>query len=185
MCKLFKLKSYLPIDCQKTIFDIDYTKLYENGRKIILLDLDNTLIPYDTKTPNEKHVNFFQELKTIGFRVVIISNNHQPRVHQFASLVGCEYINSALKPLKRGYKKALKLLSFPAKHEIIAIGDQIMTDVLGSSRVGIDCILVKPIKKKSEKWYTKVNRMLEKSILNRINKRYPEIYQKIKQLEEE
>lgn len=185
MCKIFKLKSYLPVDCQKSIYDIDYSKLYENGRKIILLDLDNTLIPYDVTIPSEKHISFFNELKKLGFRVVIISNNHRPRVQQFADKVNCEYIFSAMKPLKRGYKRALKMLKSPEKHEIIAIGDQIMTDVLGSSKVGIDCILVKPIKKKSEKWYTKLNRTLERMILKRINKHYPEIYHKIKQLEED
>ena len=184
MCQIFKLSSYLPVDCQKTIYDIDYSKLYEKGRKIILLDLDNTLIPYDVSEPSPEHISYFKKLQEIGFKVLIISNNHKPRVQLFADKVNCEYIYSAMKPLRRGYKKAIKLLNTPEKHEIISIGDQIMTDVLGSSKVGVDCILVRPIKKKSEKWYTKFNRAIEKMVLNKIKKRKPEIYQKIKQLEE-
>ena len=184
MCKIFKLASYIPVDCQKTVYDIDYSKLYEKGRKIILLDLDNTLIPYDESLPNEKHISFFKDLHSIGFKVLIISNNRKRRVKAFADVVDCGYVYTAMKPLKRGYKRALKLLKTPEKHEIISIGDQIMTDVLGSAKMGIDCILVKPIKKKTEKWYTKLNRMLENMILKKMKKRNPEIYQKIIQLEE-
>lgn len=184
MCKIFKIKSYMPIDCIKNIFDIDYSKLYENGRKIILIDLDNTLIPYDQSEPSEKHLKLFDSLHQMGFKVVIISNNHKPRVKNFADKVNCLYVYSALKPLKRGYKKALKLLNSPDKKEIISIGDQIMTDVLGSSKVGLDCLLVKPIKRKSEKWFTKINRKLENMIINKIKKRNYVVYEKIMSLEE-
>ena len=181
---LFKISNFVPNACFRTVFDIDYNKLYENGRRIILIDLDNTLIPYDEFDAKPIHIELFKKIKTIGLQVIIISNNKQNRVKRFAEKVNCDYIYSALKPLKKGYKKALKKLKNYDHHEIISIGDQIMTDVLGSSRVGIPCILVKPIKKKIEKWYTRINRKMETKVLKRLKKHYPETYEKIKKIEE-
>lgn len=174
--RLFKLKKYIPFLCTKTIFDIDYEELYKNGRRIILIDLDNTIIPYDKSEPDEMISNLFTKIKSIGFDVVIMSNNHKNRVSHFANLVNTKFVFSTRKPLKFGYKKALKLTSFESKKEVIAIGDQMMTDVLGASRNKIDCILVKPLKKKSEKWYTKLNRLMEKDVLKRIKKYYSKTY---------
>lgn len=180
----FKLKNFLPAACYKTVFDIDYSKLYENGIRIILIDLDNTLIPYDIHEAMQEHIELFKTIKSFGFKIIIISNNKEERVKKFASAVNCEYIFSALKPLKKGYKRALKQLQDYDNHEIIAIGDQLMTDVFGSSRVKIKCILVKAIKKPSEKWYTKINRYFESKVLKRIKKHYPDKYQEIIKLEE-
>ena len=66
-----------------------------------------------------------------------------------------------------------------SNQEIIAVGDQLMTDVLGGNRFGIDVILVRPVKKKSEIWYTKLNRLNERQVLNGLKRRYPDVYQKI------
>ncbi len=184
MFKIFKLKSYLPYGVYKTIFDIDYKNLFNQNKRYILIDLDNTIIPYDVSIPNQEHVQFFEELINIGFKVVIISNNKSERVGDFAATLKVPYVSSAAKPLKRGYKKAFKILNIKDTSLVIAIGDQLMTDVLGGSRVNIDTILVKAIKKKSEKWYTKINRHMERITLNRIKKKYPEVYNKIMKLED-
>jgi len=181
---LFRVEKFIPFLCRKTVYDIDYSKLYENGRRILLIDLDNTLIPYDEQLPDENLIALFNNLKEKGFNIIIISNNRAERVKRFAEAVDCEFIYSALKPLKHGYQRALKKLYDYDHKEIISIGDQIMTDVLGSSRLGLDCILVKPIKKKSEKWYTKVNRKFENLVLKRIKKKYPEKYNEIMILKE-
>lgn len=181
---LFNIKYFLPTACYKTVFDIDYSKLYEKGNRIILIDLDNTLIPYDIYEASHDHIELFNRIKSIGFKIIIISNNKESRVKKFADDVNCEYVFSALKPLKKGYKRALKKLKHYDNHEIISIGDQLMTDVFGSSRVNIKCILVKPIKRPSEKWYTKINRRLENKILKRIKKNYPDKYHDIISLEE-
>lgn len=184
MFEIFKVKSYLPYEVHKTIYDIDFITLYREGKKYILIDLDNTIIPYDISLPKKEHIDLFANLKKIGFEVIIISNNHANRVKAFADVVGVSFVSSATKPLRRGYKQAFKKLNIIDKKSVIAIGDQLMTDVLGGSLVKIDTILVKAIKKKSEKWYTKFNRFMEKHALKRIKKKHPSVYNKIMELEE-
>ncbi len=182
MC--IKIEKFIPYDSFKTVFDIDYQKLYDEGRKIILMDIDNTLIPYDIDLPKEEVVNLIHKIIEIGFRVVFISNNHKKRVKRFADVFEASYVNSAFKPFKRGYRKALKLTNHETKKDIISIGDQVMTDVYGSNKVGLDCILVKPLKIINEKWYTKLNRKVENSIIKKLEKKHPEAYLKIKEIKD-
>lgn len=176
---LFKLSKFVPNDVYQSVFNIDYNKLYENGKRIILMDIDNTLIPYDIPIPDQKLVDLFLEIKAIGFEIIFISNNHKMRVGNFAREVGSRYISDAMKPLKKGYKKALKMIKPYGIDQVISIGDQIVTDILGSRRMGIDCFLVKPIKRKTEKWYTKFNRKMENAAIKKLQKHYPDIYLKI------
>jgi HAD superfamily phosphatase (TIGR01668 family) len=181
---LVKISKFVPLACYKTVYDIDYIKLYDEGCRIILFDLDNTLIPYDEFIPQQKHLDLFKQIKDLGIQIIIISNNRAERVKLFADAVECNYVYSAMKPLKSGYKKALNKISNYENEQIVSIGDQLMTDVLGSNRNNLRCILVKPIKKKTEKWYTRLNRRMEESVLKRIKKHYPKTYEEIKKLEE-
>ena len=105
------IRKFIPLMCEKTIFDIDYNKLYESGKKYILSDLDNTIIPYDISMPDEKIKDYFESLKKIGFKIIIISNNKKHRIQPFAEVVGVDYVYSAKKPLKFGLKEAHKKLN--------------------------------------------------------------------------
>ena len=164
------VKKYIPRICAETVYDIDYDKLYSEGKRFILFDLDNTLLPYDVAYADEKLKTFFVKLQDMGFKVIIFSNNSGKRVSIFCDDVNLEYITSAKKPLKTGFKKAMKLINCRNKSEMIAVGDQLLTDILGANRFGIDCALVKTIKKSSQKWYTRLNRLSEKSVLKRVKK---------------
>ena len=179
-----KITNYIPYDCYKTVYDIDYNKLYEEGKRIILMDIDNTLIPYDINSPEQSLIDLINQIINIGFRIVFISNNHKSRVQPFAELFKADYVYSAWKPMKKGYKRALKYTKHKHIDEIIAIGDQVMTDVLGANKVGIRCILVKPLKIVNEKWYTKLNRKIENRIIRRLKKKHYKEYLKIKELKE-
>jgi len=176
---VFKLKYYLPKDVFKTVFDIDYNKLYEAGKRIILMDIDNTLISYAESAPTEELLRLFYRIKQIGFEIIFISNNHKQRVQKFAATIDAKYINNAMKPFKRGYRHVMKLVKPLGKDKIISIGDQLITDVLGANRFGIDAYLVRPIEVHSEKWYTSLNRKIEAYVFKKIKRYYPEIYRKI------
>jgi uncharacterized protein len=176
----FNTLHFIPDYHENTVYDIDFKALYQNGIRLLLIDLDNTLIPYDQSIPHQELHDFFEGLNTMGFETIIVSNNHKARIKLFANAVETPFIASAKKPLKRGFKKAIKLAKKSyKKEEICMIGDQIMTDVYGAKRLKLQVVLVLPIKKKSEKWYTKVNRYLENRILRRIEKEHPNTYQNL------
>lgn len=175
----YPLSKFIPYDCYQDVFSINYNKLYEDGKRIILLDIDNTLIPYDVILPTPEIKALVSELENIGFKIILISNNNYKRVSVFAEALGLPFVSNALKPFGRGYRKIIKMVKPKSNQEIIAVGDQLMTDVLGGNRFGIDVILVRPVKKKSEIWYTKLNRLNERQVLNGFKRRYPDVYQKI------
>lgn len=160
-----------------TINDIPYTQLYENGIRLILTDLDNTLISYKETEPTEELFKWKDMVLAMGFEVIIVSNSKNDRVKHFADILGLRFVKFAKKPLKGGMKKALKLASKKYKlNEVIEFGDQIMTDVLASRRMNILTILVKAIDPKTEVFTTKINRRLEEFFLKRIKKKFPIIY---------
>lgn len=180
MIELFLRKKYFyPNEYHQTIFDIDFKLLKEKGIRYILIDLDNTLIPYDEHVANAKIIVLMKKIKELDLQVMIISNNKQRRVKAFCDSLNVDYIYSARKPFKYGFKKALKKLNHPPKDKVALIGDQFMTDVFGGNRMGFYTIVVDAIKRKSEKWYTKLNRRLERKILERLKRTDLEYFEKL------
>ncbi len=55
-----------------------------------------------------------------------------------------------------------------------------MTDVWGGKRLGFKVIVVDAIKRRIEKWYTRLNRRMEKRILARLKRIRRTIYEKLK-----
>jgi len=173
-----KLKNLLPYSCYKSFYDIPLENYYKNGKRILIMDLDNTLIPYDLEVADEQIRARLHELESLGFKIFICSNNHPDRVQKFCEEFSYPYMGHSVKPFPKCFKWVLKETNAKIS-EILCIGDQLITDVYGSTRLGIDTILVKPIKKKSEKWYTRLNRHNEQIVLKRMKKRYPSIYKEI------
>ena len=179
---------FIPSLYTNTVFEIDYNKLYELGIRLILTDLDNTLISYKEDNPDAKLYEWIKKRKEEGFEVIIVSNNsNKERVSSFATKLEIESVSVATKPLKRGFKKALKLTTRKYnKNEIVAIGDQLMTDVFAANRMGYYSILVKAIDRKTEKWTTRINRRLELYVKNRLSKRHIDLFEeKLKNYYEE
>ena len=164
----------IPQSYSASIFDIDYKELKKQGISALFFDLDNTIIGYDEIELHEKHIELIKSLST-EFKVVILSNTSYKRVSKALMSVDVLFIWHATKPLKRGYKKALKMIDLK-KENVMMIGDQLMTDIFGANRVGIKTILVKSVKRKSDRMVTKFNRKIENFVLKRIEKKYPDLY---------
>ncbi len=176
-----KTKHFIPDAHEKTIYDIDYKALKTANITVLFFDIDNTLIPYDLALPTEPLINHFDTLAKYGFKIVFVSNNHYRRIKKFSEALGYPFVHSAKKPSKFGLKRALKMLDVKVeKSEIMFVGDQLMTDVYGAKRFGINVTLVEPIKRKTEKWYTKINRYIETKMLKKIQKKYPDKYDNLK-----
>lgn len=135
--------AYLP-----SAYGIDYGKLFQQGYRGLIFDIDNTLVPHGAPA-DEKAVRFFARLKEMGFSYVLISNNKEPRVKDFCERVKAPYIFKAAKPKPGAYRRAMELMHTGCGNTAF-VGDQIFTDILGANLAGIRCILVKPINPKEE-----------------------------------
>lgn len=152
---------------KKSIYDIDYSKLKKIGIKYLFFDLDNTIISYDEDVPTNKTIDFFENLKEMGFNCFLFSNSHSKRLMKVKDILNIDVYYSSMKPLKKNYIKVLKKYK---KEECAFIGDQIMTDVIGAKRNDLFIIFVDRIKD-NEPIYTKFWRFFEGFILRNYKKR--------------
>ena len=141
---------------------IDFDKLYKEGYRGIIFDIDNTLVPHGAPA-DQRAISLFTHLKELGFSCMLLSNNKEPRVKMFNDSVGVHYIFKAGKPKTANYRKAMEIMGTDVSNTIF-IGDQIFTDVCGANRAGIRTVLVKPIHPKEEIQIV-LKRYLEKVIL--------------------
>ncbi|PKK93867.1 MAG: YqeG family HAD IIIA-type phosphatase [Tenericutes bacterium HGW-Tenericutes-6] len=168
-------KKCIPDAYVASIFKIDYDRLKKQGVKTLFFDLDNTIIGYDEEILSQTQVDFLKALKK-DFKIVIVSNTSQSRVSTAIKALDVPFVYHAKKPLKGGFKKALKLAE-GKKEETVLIGDQLMTDIFGAHRFGIQGILVQSVKRKSDRKVTQFNRKLEKIMLKKIKKFEPKLYE--------
>lgn len=142
---------------------IDFEKLYEEGIRGLIFDIDNTLVPHGAPA-DKRAIALFKRLKDIGFKCCLISNNQEPRVAMFNEPIQVDYVYDAHKPSTKNYKKAMEIMHTDTSNTIF-IGDQLFTDVWGAKRAGIQNILVKPIHPKEEIQIV-LKRYLEKIVLH-------------------
>lgn len=146
------------------IDDLELEKLSNLGIKNLLIDIDNTLVPY-TQVDSDARVEFLlKSYKDLGFKVFIVSNNTKDRVEKFSKGLQTPYYYFALKPLSFIYKKIIRKYNLKVK-ETACIGDQLLTDVFGANRMGLFTIYVDPLVTKDGP-FTFLNRKIEKRIMN-------------------
>ena len=160
---------YIPDMYQKSIYHIDYDKLYEDGIRCLLFDLENTCVPYKDKEPNKRLKELFDGLRDDGFKVIIFSNAPKKKILPFKKYLNVDCSASSGKPRKRKFLKVIKMFKFDLS-EVAIIGDQLFTDVWGGNRVGIKTILVNPMST-DDAFYTKFTRCIEKIAYRSLKKR--------------
>ena len=162
------LEKFYPREYVDSTYIIDFEKLYESGYRGVIFDIDNTLVPHG-EPADERAIFFFQPLKKFGFKIVLLSNNKEPRVKMFFDDVEADhYIYKAGKPSPKNYEKAVELMGL-TKETTLFVGDQIFTDVYGANLAGIYSILVKPMHPKEEIQIV-LKRHLEKIVLRSYEK---------------
>ena len=147
---------------------IPFEKLYEEGYRGVIFDIDNTLVPHGAPA-DERAKKLFARLNDIGFASCLISNNQEKRVKMFNREIGTKYIYNAHKPSTKNYVKAMEIMGTDRSNTVF-VGDQLFTDVWGAKRAGIHNILVKPIHPKEEIQIV-LKRYLEKIVLHFYKKR--------------
>ena len=156
--------SLFPDDYVASTYRIDFAALARQGYRGIIFDVDNTLVPHGAPA-DERAKKLFEELHTLGYCCILLSNNKEPRVKRFSEdVIWADYIYKAGKPKPGNYKKAMEMMGTDERSTIF-VGDQIFTDVWGANLAGIRSVLVKPILPWKEEVQIVLKRFLEAVIL--------------------
>jgi HAD superfamily phosphatase (TIGR01668 family) len=153
-----------------SIQDIPYEQLKKQGIHTLFFDLDNTVMSYGETLISNEIIQFLNDLKAT-FKIMIVSNSGFKRVSKASNHAKLEFIHSAKKPLKIGYKKALKKAAC-TKDKVVFIGDQLMTDIYGANKMNIVSVLVKPVKQRSDHFFTRTNRKIERFVIKKMFKKH-------------
>lgn len=153
----------------KSPYDIDLDELQKKGIRGIILDLDNTIVAWDSYDIGRDMADWLKGVVAKGFKVSIVSNNNHARVSRMAISLGIPFVSRALKPIKRGFRKALAQMGIKPQ-EAAVIGDQLLTDVFGGNRLGLVTIWVQPLSAR-EFIFTKVHRRVEKMVVRALQKK--------------
>ena len=130
----------------RDIYDLTGQKLAEKGIRLLLADLDNTLVPYGVPLPTDEVRAWNEGLRAAGVTLFVLSNNrHADRPRIFSESLGIPFIGHAGKPKTPSFFKAMEQMGV-TKEQTAIVGDQIFTDVLGGNRAGVTTILVQPIR---------------------------------------
>ena len=143
--------------------------LKEQGIRALVLDIDNTLEPYENAEPSEGVRAWFAALAEAGISAAFVSNNDKQRVDTFNATLGLIAYSKAKKPFAKKVKSAMKEMGV-TKESTLFMGDQIFTDVLAARFAGIRVALVPPIKDKTDA-LTRFKRWLERPIMKRFFRR--------------
>lgn len=146
-------------------YDITADGLRKMGVEGLILDIDNTLTTHDHPVPDSRILQWLDQMRAADIRLILLSNNHPPRVAPFAQKLGLAFEADAKKPLPGGYQRAASAMGLSPRKTAV-VGDQIFTDVLGANLAGMPSILVEPFQ--MEPFFRfRLKRFLEKGILRR------------------
>lgn len=139
--------------------------LISEGVCALLIDLDNTLAPYEQPEPDGGHAEWLRSLAEAGISCALISNNCSERVALFAGHLGIPAYADCGKPRTKHLRKALRELKLPPCKAAV-LGDQIFTDCLAARLMGMRAYVVPPINDKKSLFF-RFKRVLERPFMRR------------------
>ena len=135
-----------------TYRDVTVDFLKEIGIKALLIDIDNTLAPYEMPEPDENIRNWFKTLSENGIQATLVSNNDRERVELFNATLGLPAYYKSGKPFAKNLKKAMAAMGTD-KHNTAMLGDQLLTDAAAGKHIGLRTIIVPPIRDKNNVFF--------------------------------
>ena len=149
----------------KNIYDVKPEYMKEKNIKGMLVDMDNTLLPWHESKPSADAIAWLKSMEKAGIKICIITNSGIARTGTVMKDTGYDFIHSAFKPLPFSFIRGRKKLGV-SKKELCIVGDQMMTDALGAKIYGCSWIVVDPISPKEQK-ATSINRFFERLFFRR------------------
>jgi HAD superfamily phosphatase (TIGR01668 family) len=159
------MKLLTPDLIAQQLADIDLQHWYAKGIRCILVDLDNTISPWNELRVTEDAERFIKDAREKDITIALFTNAPEERSREAAWHVGVAYFASAKKPFQPAYRKALAELHYK-NTEVMAVGDQLFTDILGGNLAGFTTVLVPPLSER-EFTGTKILRFMERVFLGR------------------
>lgn len=158
-----------PTGLEKSFVDIKVSKLKNMNINAVFLDMDNTLsIPHTFKLlPNV--LSKINEMQQNGIKCIVISNNYRKNVEPLAKKLDLPFVSFSMKPFGRGFIMAKRRVNEKSEN-ILVVGDQIFTDIVGANLFGMKSILLEPITLE-EPFNVRLKRKLESRIRKKIKNR--------------
>ena len=149
--------------------DITPEFLKSEGVLGVLLDIDNTLEPYEHDRPGDHVIAWLKALNDAGIKAAFVSNNNKERVERFNAELNLPAFYKAGKPFKKNVLRAMEIMG-TSRESTLLMGDQVFTDVWAARNAGIMAAIVSPIRDKRDV-FTRFKRILEKPILKKYDKK--------------
>ncbi|HEX2986485.1 MAG TPA: YqeG family HAD IIIA-type phosphatase [Caproiciproducens sp.] len=160
---------FLPTVAVDKVTDITPRLLGAMNVSAIILDVDNTLAVHGSQVPLKGTIAWAGYMRRQNFKIIIMSNNFKKRVAPFAAKYDLPFMYLSLKPIPMAYHRAAHRLGVGHK-EVVVVGDQIFTDVIGANLAFMKSILLVPVHEEHSMSFT-VRRRLEKPIRRYIKKK--------------
>lgn len=148
------------------VYKIDFEKLKQDGVKVLLFDLDSTVMPSKSGVFPQEVLNLFEKLKE-NFEIRIVSNNNNENyMNKARNQVDFEVLSNAKKPDKTVILSCLKRMDIEPSNAVM-IGDRPLTDILAGQFAGTKTVLVDSITKNKEAKIVRFVRFLERLTVKR------------------
>lgn len=134
----------IPTFKTRELTDLNPENLHRHSIRLLMMDFDNTIVPYTTNEPTEKMDTWLREMAASDIQLCVVSNSRNDRVKIFCDKYGIPVITRARKPGTKGIFECLAKFGY-AQDEAALVGDQIFTDTFGANNAGVTSILVKAI----------------------------------------
>ena len=159
---------FLPTMLTHRLTDLTCEELTKRNIRLVMLDFDNTIVPYTTNTPTEEMESWLRHMAASNIQLCVVSNSKKSRVKIFCEKYGIDCITHANKPFSKGIRQCLDRYGILPQNALL-VGDQIYTDTLGGNLCGVQTLLVKAIH--NHNFWLKARHVLEKPWIYAARKR--------------
>ena len=148
----------LPVMMTDRVTDLTPELLQKQGIRLLMLDFDNTIVPYTTDVPTAQMAAWLEKMRDSAVQICVVSNSHKERVKVFCKAFDIPCVTHAKKPFSKGIRVCMERFSVKSE-ECALVGDQVFTDTLGANCAGVRSILVKAID--NHTWLLKLRHLAE------------------------
>lgn len=141
------------------------------GVRALLIDIDNTLAPYEQPDPDERNFAWVAAMRAAGIGLTFVSNNHRQRVERFAAPLGVKAFWDAAKPFRKTLDIAMAEMGSTVE-DTAMLGDQLLTDAYAGKHIGLRTLIVPPIRDKRS-LFVRAKRRIERPYIRKYWKIHP------------